>query len=364
MIKIPLLRPFVAPEATGLVAEVIQSGWIGHGPRVSEFEAQIQSLIRNPTFVMLDSCTSALYLSLQLAGIGPGDEVISTPMTCVATNLPVLHRGAEVVWADISLDGTISAESIERCITQRTKALIVVHFGGLPCDLSRIREIARDHSLWLIEDSAHALGASYNGDPIGSRGDFVCFSFQAVKTLTTVDGGGISFRSEELYERAKKLRWFGFGRENPLRYEADLEEPGFRFISNDVAAAIGLANLAHFDRNNQRRSRIAQIYHSELSNLHGLTLCQPIDGRRSSTHWLFPILVRDKQSFIQKLRRVGIESHPVHFRNDRYSVFSGARRDTQEGLSQWERHMTCIPIGHWLEDSDVAYIVETIRREI
>lgn len=360
-VRVPILRPFVAADAIALIQKTLESGWIGEGEQVVAFERLVSDYIGNPRFAALNCCTSALYLSLHLAGIGQGDEVITTPMTSVATNLPILHRGATVVWADISNDGTISPRSIRKRITSASRAIVAVHFGGYPCEMKPIQEIAKENGLIVIEDAAHALGSSYQGTRIGSHSDFVCFSFQAVKMITTADGGGIAFRSEEYFQRARKLRWFGVDREDAHRFEKDISEAGFRLTMNDVAAALGNRNMRHIDRLLERRREIAAAYASGLGSVSGLTVCHPHDEDRVSSYWLFPVLVDKKAEFVSMLADAGIEASPVHWRNDNYTIFNRFCPDRLEGVDLWDEHMVCLPIGHWLDDDDVGHVIETIR---
>lgn len=361
---IPLFRPYVAPDAGKAVAAVLASAWVGQGDLVRDFETRLGLIVGNPQFVFLNSCSSALALAFHLAGVRSGAEVISTPLTCVATNLAALNCGARVVWADVLPDGTISVESVAERITSRTRAICAVDFGGLPCQLAELRALAARHGLALIEDAAHALGSRYRGAPIGSHADYVCFSFQAVKTLTTGDGGGLAVLETAAYERARRLRWFGLDRDVPDRLNQRLPEAGFRYISNDIAAAIGLANLHHLDALLEVRRKIAAIYWRALDGVPGIALCHPIQDERSSAFWLFPILVDDKLAFQKCLHRHGIETGSVHVRNDVYEVFAQSPPGELPTLDYWDMHMTCLPIGPWLTEDDAARIADVVRASL
>src|SRR3989338_2433791 len=227
--SIPLFKVHMPKTVLKPLGKVLMSVYIGEGEKAHEFEKKFQEYIGNPYIAMVNSGTSALALAYRMAGIGPGDEVISTPMTCLATNEPIMLLGAKIVWADIDAStGNIYPASIEKRITPKTKAIVVVHWAGNPVDIAAVSKIAKKHNLKVIEDAAHAFSAKYNGKYIGNHSDYVCFSFQAIKHLTTVDGGAIAVKTPEDYKRAVLLRWYGNSRSNtsdPIQWVGDVEEP-------------------------------------------------------------------------------------------------------------------------------------------
>jgi perosamine synthetase len=235
------------------IAGVLESGWIGEGPAVKEFELALAQRIAAPNATALNSCTSAIQLALRLAGVEPGDEVITTAMTCAATNMPILLAGAMPVWADICPStGNISPQSISEKITEKTRAIMVVHWGGYPCDMDSIAEIAARKGIPIIEDAAHALGSTYRDKNIGTHADYVCFSFQAIKAITTGDGGALVCREPAALERARSLKWFGIDRDKRVVNDYniadwDILEPGYKYQMNDIAATIGLSQLPYLD---------------------------------------------------------------------------------------------------------------------
>jgi dTDP-4-amino-4,6-dideoxygalactose transaminase len=216
--NIPLFRVHMPGSVMEPLQKVLMSGYIGQGPKVEEFEKALVPWVGNPNCLTVNSGTSALHLAMRLAGVERGTEVISTPTTCSATNEPILERGGGIVWADIDpWTGNIDPMDVERKITGKTKAIIAVHWGGYPCELDELLRISRKYGIALIEDAAHAFGATYRGRQIGSHSSFVCFSFQAIKLLTTVDGGLLVCPSMDDYRRGKLLRWFGIDRETPRK---------------------------------------------------------------------------------------------------------------------------------------------------
>jgi dTDP-4-amino-4,6-dideoxygalactose transaminase len=271
---LPYARPSITEAEIAEVEECLRSGWLSTGPRAQRFEAALAERLGVAHALGTSSGTAALHLAVLAAGVGPGDEVITTPMTWVSTANVVLHAGAKPVFVDIEPETlNLDARRVEEAVTERTRALIPVHFAGQPCDEDALLEIARAHDLVLIEDAAHALGASHKGRPIGSIGDLTMFSFHPAKNLTTGEGGAVSTNSGELAERVKRLRFHGidqrpdtrFGGRGPASYE--LVEAGFKYNFTDIQAAIGLHQLARLDELNARRSQLAKVYRAQLSEV-------------------------------------------------------------------------------------------------
>jgi dTDP-4-amino-4,6-dideoxygalactose transaminase len=361
---IPLFKVHMPDSVTGPLNRTILCGFIGEGPRVKEFENEIAGYFGHPHVLALNSCTSAIHLALRLAGVGHGDEVISTAMTCTATNEPILANGARIVWADIDPGtGNIRPDSVEKKITGLTKAIVVVHWGGLPVDLEEIDAVAKAAGLKVIEDAAHACGAEYKGRKIGRHSDFVCFSFQAIKHITTVDGGALLCRSEEDHRRGKLLRWYGIDRVTPradFRCEADIAEWGYKFHMNDVAATIGLVQLPHLDPLLAQRRELAAFYDRALYDVPGVRLCQwPRD--RISAFWLYTMFVENRQGFMRALKDRNVAVSQVHARNDGHTMFREFRAPLP-GVDLFTRDMICIPIGFWVGTAEREQVVDAIRR--
>ena len=365
MSSLSLFHTYISPHAVKHVNEVLQSSWVSEGPKVRAFEEALSERLGLRGPVALNSGTSALHLALAVAGVGPGDEVMLPAQTFVATGLAVLMQGATPVFADIDpLTGNISSVSISENITRDTKAVIPVHWGGYPCDLDEIGVVAEQHGLVVIEDAAHALGATYKARPIGSVSRFTAFSFQAIKHLTTGDGGALCCARDDDARAAFARRWFGIDRAGSQpsilgERTYDIAEVGYKYHMNDVAGAIGLGNLEGFSDRLKRRQRIGAHYRQQLGNVPGLQLLR-LEEDRTHAYWLFTILVERREDFIRKLAEERITASVVHLRIDRNSIF-GASRGHMPGQEAFNEQQVAIPVHDGLTDDDVDKIVSTVQ---
>lgn len=355
----------ISPKSLELANQVLKSTFVSAGRVADEFETQLTDKLGLANPVTVNSGTAALHLGLVLAGVGEGDEVIIPAQTFIATGMAVLMAGAKPVFADIQPEtGNISPDSIRQKINQRTKAIMPVHWGGYPCDMDEINEIAKKNNLVVIEDAAHALGALYKDRPIGSLSDLTAFSFQAIKHLTTGDGGALCCLDKAWAEQAKKLRWFGIDRKNAQpsilgERVYDVSQLGFKYHMNDLAAAVGLGNIEIFSEILARRREIAALYFKQLAGVPGLKLLKYQSDRQSS-FWLFTVLVEKRENFIKKLKEKGIPASVVHLRIDKNSLFGGVKNDlpNQETFNQLQ---ISIPVHQGLSDEDAGLITNTIK---
>ena len=363
--RIQFYSPFLPDGLKDALAEVIDSGWLSQGAKVKAFEEKFCEKLGVKHAVALNSCTSALRLSYAIAGVGPGDEVITTPYTMMATNTAILEQFATPVFADVNYEtGNIDVDDVEHRITDRTKAIVCVHFSGYPCDMDRLRAISREDNLSVIEDCAHALGAKYHGSPIGASSDYACFSFHACKHITTGDGGMFVTSDESIYKSALRRRWFGMDREKRrptiLGYpDFDVTEVGYKLHMNELAAAMGLEQLKHFDYVLEKRKAIDRFYREELAGVKDLTLFERLPDRESG-HWLFPLHVKRRRKFAEKMLSKGIEVSIVFRRNDIYTVFGPKRKDLPN-MDELDKDAICIPLHCDLTPEQTRYIVETIK---
>jgi len=354
--------PYIPEEAISVAGEVLRSRWIGQGPRVDAVEKKFSEKFSIPYSITTHSGTSALHLALKLAGVDEGDEVISTAMTCTATNIPVLYSKSKVVFADIQKNTmNIDPEDIKRKITPKTKAIMVVHWAGYPCDMDEILAIAKEHNLKVIEDAAHATGAKYKNIHIGAVADYTCFSFQAIKQISSIDGGMLTLKNEQDAQRAKLIRWYGIDREfkGDIYWKYQIKEIGHKYHMNDVTASILDIQLDKINNVLKQRKEIADYYLDDLKNISGLTLLERKDDRQSG-NWLFTIQVENRDDFQKKLADNDIESHMVHVRNDVCPIFGGERQDLPI-MNQIEDKYISIPLHNHLTNDDVEKVIKTIK---
>ena len=364
-----MIEPFkvhVPESVKEPLLQIIFSGYIGQGPKVDELEREFSKKFGIKNSVALNSATSALRLALALIGVGPNDEVITTPYTMVATNTAILEQFARPVFADIQYETVnIDPNDIEHRITEKTKAIVCVHWGGYPCDMDEIRSIATRCDLPVIEDAAQALGAKYKGKPIGAISEYTAFSFQAIKHITTGDGGMLSILNDDKYKEAVRRRWFGIDRTNRkpsiLGHDPtyDIKEVGYKYHMNDIAATIGIEQLKYFDSLFKRRAEIASKYREELRDVPGIKLLEN-KSDRIHANWMFAIRVDEREEFARAMRSKGIGVTVHNWRNDKYAIFGGLRKDLPN-LEKVDQTLISIPLHHGLSDEEVDYIIETIK---
>lgn len=364
---IVLFHPTIPASALESVNKVLNSRWIGQGPIVDRFEFEFKNKFSSPcNSLAVGSGTDALHLAYLLAGIQQDDEVIVPVFTCTATNIPLLYIGAKIVFCDIDSNMNIDASLIENLITPRTKAIVCVHYGGVPCDMELIWMVAKSYGLIVIEDAAHALGATYNGNMIGSQSDFSMFSFQAIKHITTGDGGMLTIKKEADVSRAKKLRWFGIDREKKQNaiWENDITEVGYKYQMTDISAALGIAGIQDFDTNLHYRKLLFKKYCDNLNGIKGLRIIgTDIDiNLKTNAAWLLTVEVDQLNDFIAHLRKFNIECAQVHYRNDRYSIFKKFAIGKEFPRMDWmENRYAVLPLHTVMKIEDVDRISEVIK---
>ncbi|HEX8060065.1 MAG TPA: DegT/DnrJ/EryC1/StrS family aminotransferase [Cyclobacteriaceae bacterium] len=360
-----LFYPNVPEEAVAEVTKVLHSRWIGQGPRVAEFEKEFTDKFGGEGHSLaVGSGTDALHLAYILAGLQPGDEVITPVFTCTATTIPFLYMGVKFRFADVDPETlNISIPHVRELISEKTKAIVCVHYGGLPCDMNELLAIAAEYNIPVIEDAAHALGATYNHRPIGSISDFTMFSFQAIKHITTGDGGMLVVRDKNIVAKGERVRWFGIDRSNKQKgtWENDIWEVGYKYQMTDIAAAMGLAGLRLFDKTLAYRQRLFEIYKKNLKNVPGLKLIGTDYTDRTHAAWLCTAIVEKRVDFMNYLRERKIESGQIHYRNDRYSVLGGRREDLPN-MDAVEDKYIVLPLNSHLSERQIEYVCETIRK--
>jgi perosamine synthetase len=358
---IPLFKVFMAPRAALMprLEEVLYSGQISEGPPVAEFEQRFGQFIGQQNVLSFYSGTAALHTALVLAGVQPGDEVVSTPMTAEPTNLAVLHAGGRIVWADVDpRNGNLDPASVERVISPRTRAIIAVHYGGIPVALADLRAVAARHGIPVIEDAAHALGARYAGEQVGAHSEYVMYSLQAIKHMTTVDGGMLACRNPADLPRGRRFRWFGIDR-MASRTEVDVRETGWKYHMNNVNATIGLVQLDHIGPVIARHVDNGRFFDGALRGMPGIELCA-WDAAAEPSYWFYTVLADRRDDLARHLTARGIGNSMAHKRNDMHTVFESSRVPLP-GLEEYWRRMLHIPCGWWVGDAERDAIVAALR---
>lgn len=362
--SIPLFMPHVPRGAAEQVTQTLGTRWIGQGPKVSHFEKRFSSeLVSGRTSLAVGSGTDALHLAYILAGISAGDEVLVPLFTCTATNIPLLYIGAKPVFVDID-PGTLnmSVEDARRRVTEKTKAIVCVHYAGLPCRMDDLRELADEIGVPIIEDAAHALGAQWRGEPIGSISEFTMFSFQAIKHITTGDGGMLTIGDERLRQKAERIRWFGIDRSKKQLgvWENDITEIGFKYQMTDIGASLGLAALDEWEGTLSFRQELLALYLDLFDGFDDVRVLSKPEPESVHAAWLMTIAVDERKNLQKKLLEAGIESNQVHYRNDRYSIFGGRAYDFPN-MDALENHYLVLPLHTRMTKEDVNRVVDTIK---
>ena len=371
---LPFSLPLIGDEEIAEVVDTLRSGWITTGPKVARFEAEFAAAVSAPAAVALNSCTAALHTALAVSGIGPGDEVITTPLTFAATVNVVEHVGARPVLVDVEPDTlTIDPVQTEAAITPRTRAIIPVHYAGHPADMDLIHALARRHGLLVLEDAAHAVPAAYRGRTVGSGANPVAFSFYATKNLTTAEGGMLTGEPAFL-ERARVLSLHGMSRDAWKRYDKggswryEVLAPGFKYNMTDIQAALGLWQLRKLERFQERRRDVVAAYQAAFADQDALEL--PVERPWVKHAWhLYVLRLRSsalrigRDRFIEELaaRNIGTSVHfiPIHlhpYYRDKYGYRVGSFPVTDDSCQR----MISLPLNPRLSEQDVTDVVDAV----
>ncbi len=374
MWKVPLSDIALQQEEISAVTEVIKSNWLSMGPVTGKFEEEFAEYLGVKHAFAVANCTAALHIAAQILGIGRGDEVIVPSLTFVADANAILYTGATPVFADITSvnDFNISPEDITRKLTEKTKAISVVHYGGYPCDMDAIMEIARNRNLKVIEDAAHAPGAEYKGKKLGTIGDIGCFSFFSNKNMTTGEGGMVVTNDDSLAERIRIIRSHGmttltWDRHRGHAYSYDVIELGYNYRINEIASALGLVQLKKLEQHNQKRKEITEKYIERLKDIPFLSIpFQNCEGKPS--YHIFPVLLAEDVSqlkFMETMKQKGIQTSiyypPIHLFSsyrDKFGFKEGMLPLT-EFVGQ---HEVTLPLYPHMKPEDIDYVCEAISR--
>jgi dTDP-4-amino-4,6-dideoxygalactose transaminase len=365
--RLPFTRPDIDEATISAVAEVLRSGWLASGPKVKEFERELSLYLGGRPVRAVTSATEALEIALLAAGIGPGDEVVTSALSFCATANMICRVGATPVFVDVDLDTrNISLEQAAAAITERTRAILPVHFAGLPVNLDALYSLAQLRGLRVIEDAAHAIGSRCQGERIGSRGDLVCFSFHPNKNLTTGEGGALAVSSDEELRYIERARFHGI--EPGFPGELDVLFPGMKANMSDIAACIGLGQLARLEQFNARRRQLAERYFDLWA--HDCPLRLPVRGDEGHAwHMFAPLLPLDeagmtRTQFIVRMDELGI-AVGVHYQAiHTFSAYRklGWRQGMFPNAERIGRETVTLPLFPAMRDSDVDRVVGAVNR--
>jgi len=376
---IPLFKVAMSDKAGSAVADVLNSGYIGQGEKVEQFEADLRSYFNHDFVATVNSATSGLHLSLRLHGDrireeydGP-IEVLTTALTCTATNWPILANKMGIKWVDVDPNNfNMDLDDLERKLSPTTRIIMVVHWGGMPIDYLRLKKIRmKCRELYgffpaFIEDCAHSFGSKYENIPVGVNqlpNSVGVYSFQAIKHLTSVDGGAM-FLPWYMYRDAKLLRWYGIDRETntkDFRCEANVEAWGYKFHMNDVNAAVGIENLKNVDPIVQAHKDNALYYNIKLADAEGVIIPEHVSYTYAdSAYWLYTMRVERQEDFMKHMADKGVTVSRVHERNDKHTAVREFR-SALPNLDRVVKEMICIPVGWWLTSADQGTIVDAIK---
>ena len=372
--NIPYGRQWIDEDDISAVAKVLQSDWLTQGPDIEEFEKEIAEYVGAKYAVAFSSGTSALHGAMFAAGIGPGDEIITSPITFVATSNSAIYLGARPRFVDIDLKTyCIDTAKIEEAITPNTKVIAPVDLAGYPVNIETIMGIARRHNVVVVEDSAHALGAKRNGKMVGTEADMSLFSFHPVKHITTGEGGAITTDNEEFYKKMKIFVTHGITKDPALLQRNDgpwyyeMQELGFNYRLTDFQCALGLSQLKKIEGFLDRRNEIASMYNEAFKDIEGLVM-PPKPEQYSSRHayHLYPILVTktDRKEAYIKLREMGIFAQvhyiPVHLQ-PYYRNNYGFKKGDYPNAEYYYEHELSIPMYPKMKNEEVNYVIQSIK---
>lgn len=367
-ITIPLYKVHLPADVQSCLQPVLQSGNISGGPNVQRFEGLLQSYIGNSHITSTGDVSSSIILSLTMAGVRPGDEVIASPMACLATNEPIKNLFANVRWCDVDpLTGNMDPVDLASKISPRTKAILVFHWAGNPVDLDSIYEIAKSNNIPVVEDAGESLGAEYKGRKIGNTGsNYTIFSFYPNRHINTIEGAAIAFASAENYERGKWLKRYGIHQpsfrtdDGEINSDSDILEPGLNTYMNHIAASIGVKQMESLPGIVERHQSNGAFYNDALNNVSGLNVLKQIPDTKSA-FWVYTLLAERRDDFLKYLRDKGIYASKVHLRNDNYACF-GATKIHLPGVDHFASRCISIPCGWWVGQEEREFVADCIKQ--
>ncbi len=365
--SISLFDGALSPAAEQAALAVLRSGQIASGPKVAEFELALSGHLGRPHVVTTSDMSSALVLALHLAGVGPGDEVLTQAYSCLSSNSPIARVGARAIWVDMNPEtASMSVEDLRQAITPRSRALMLYHVAGYPGPVREVLAICREHGIVVIEDCNNAMGALSRGQPVGKLGDFAVHSFYPNRQINAIEGGALTCPDEDSANRARRLRRFGIDaltfRDTlgEINAASDVPELGWSAALNQLNAAIGLAQLRDLADKRRRTHANAALLRSAIQGLKGIKIVEPLPDA-DPVYWAFLVLAGKRDSLLATLKAQGVHASRLHHRNDSYSGFTSPNRPLL-GTAALQAQILALPCGWWLDEADMRRLAALIQQ--
>lgn len=351
---IPIYKPFMPEGIDAEIQQILHSGQLGFGKYGNMFEERLRDFIGCPYMLTIASYNQAMLIALSCLGINPGEEIIASPVSCLASNQPFAVKGIKIVWADVDAEtGTMSVEDVAAKINAKTKAIFHNHFCGYPGDIAAINALGEKHGIPVVDDAIEAFGSRYKGNYIGNLGtDITVFSFQTVRLPNTIDGGALAFRNKEMYEKAKLIRDYGIERtkfrkeDNEINPECDIEIEGYGGLMSELNSFIGYKQMDYVKELLDQQTINAKAWHEKLVKEDGISPLKPLKDAEPN-YWVFGTMANDKAESIQRFRQEGYYATGVHINNNIYSVF-GSKVELK-GVTAFMNHYMALPSGWWIK---------------
>lgn len=364
----PLFYPYISKSSIKSIASVLKTRWIGQGPLVDKFEIMFSKKFNKKIdTVAVGSGTDALHLAYILSNIKENDEVICPVFTCTATNIPLLYLKAKIKFVDIDPKTmNISIDHLKKIVSKKTKAVVFVNYGGIPCELDKLNILKKKYGFKLIQDAAQSLGSKYGSKDISDFADFTIYSFQAIKHITSGDGGLLAFKkNKNLLDKARRVRWFGIDRikKQGGTWENDIKEIGYKYQMTDLGARLLIDSLKDFDAILNHRKKIFNIYKKSLKSINGLQVIDTTNKKLKNSFWLCTIICEKRLYLQQKLRNLNIETNQVHFRNDRYKIFKKfTKNKIFKNMNSLNNKYLVLPLNYRISVKDANFICSSIKK--
>ena len=352
---IPIFKPYIPSDILPELENILYSGQLAYGKYGKLFESELAKFIGNPYVISVNSYNQAMLLALSILNLNPGDEVIASPVSCLASNQPFVIKGLNVIWADVDPEtGSLCVDDVRKRITTKTKAIFHNHFCGYLGDIVAINQLAKEHGLWVVDDCIEAFGSEYNTQKTGNLGaDLTVFSFQTVRLPNTVDGAAISFSSKELYEKAILMRDYGIDRKNfrtstgEINPNCDISLEGYGATLSEINSYIGLKQMDNLPTllNKQRNNAIN--WNNRIQEVPSIKPLKLISDTQPN-YWVFGVLCEDKAQALQDFRSQNWYATGVHINNNIYSVFNNL--ESLNGVNEFMSKFLALPCGWWVQE--------------